>query len=203
MSRLDIREYKTELRNNLKAKRREMDVDFKSNIDKSIASNIRRLYQYKSCKTVLVYVSTAIEIDTFKIIKNAWEDGKRVAVPRCLPETRQMDFHFITSFDDLSVGTFSVLEPKETLEKVEDFDGCLMLVPGLMFDRSGYRLGYGKGYYDRYMSKFTGVSVGLAYSFDMKYKMIHGRFDRPVDLLVTEKWIKKSIVQKNRFKKQQ
>lgn len=202
MSRLDIREYKTEIRNKIKVKRREMEPEFKIKTDSSIAVNVRKLYQYKSCETVLVYVSTPIEIDTFQIIKNAWEDGKKVAVPRCTPNTRKMEFHYIQSFEEMEKGTFSVLEPAEDSEIVTSFNKCLMLVPGLMFDRSGYRLGYGKGYYDRYMSRFTGVSVGLAYSFDIKYKLIHGRFDRPVDLLVTEKWIKKSIVQKKRFSKE-
>lgn len=201
MPSLDIRVYKTDLRNGIKTNRREMDPSFKKKTDRLVAKNVRKLYQYKSCTAVLVYVSTPIEVDTFEIIKNAWADGKKVAVPRCIPNTRQMEFHYIKSFDELSTGMFSVLEPSEKLPIVTDFSGCLMLVPGLMFDRSGYRLGYGKGYYDRYMSRFNGISVGLAYSFEVKFKMIHGRFDRPVDLIVTDKWIKRSVVQKNRFKR--
>lgn len=201
MPLLDIREYKKDLRNRIKTERREMEPELKKKVDSAIARNVRRLYQYKSCETVLVYVSTEIEVDTKEIIMNAWEDGKKVAVPRCIPNTRLMEFHYITSFEQLSPGLFSVLEPSEDLPIVTKYDACLMLVPALMFDRSGYRLGYGKGYYDRYMSKFTGTSVGLAYSFEVKYKMIHGRFDRPVDLIVTDKWIKKSIVQQSRFKK--
>lgn len=201
MPPLDIRKYKSDLRAKIKQNRREMDPKVKALLDSGVAKNVRKLYQYRSCSTVLVYVSTNIEIGTIEIINNALSDGKKVAVPRCIPDTRYMDFHYIKSIDELSPGMFSVLEPDENSPKVTDFTGCLMLVPGLMFDRSGYRLGYGKGYYDRYMSKFTGVSVGLAYTSELRYKMIHGRFDRPVDLIVTEKWIKKSIIQKNRFKR--
>ena len=190
MRPVDIRQYKIELRNSIKEERRNMDSDEKQKLDNGITRNVFRLYQYRSAKTVLVYVSTAIEVDTFKIIEGAWRDGKRVAVPRCIPETRLMDFHYITSFDDLSPGMFGVLEPDEALPKVEDFTGCLMLLPALSIDYLGYRLGYGKGYYDRYMAKFTGACAGICYSDYIRRHMYHGRFDRPVDVIVTEKWIK-------------
>lgn len=190
MRPIDIRQYKTELRNSIKDERRNMDPEEKAKLDAGVTRNVFRLYQYRSCKTVLVYVSTAIEVDTFEIIKGAWRDGKRVAVPRCIPDTRLMEFHYIESFDDLSPGTFGVLEPDENLPVVEDFTGCLMLLPALSIDYLGYRLGYGKGYYDRYMSRFTGACAGICYSNYIRRHMYHGRFDRPVDVIVTEKWIK-------------
>lgn len=167
-----------------------MDPEIKAKYDKGVADNVRRLYQYKSAKTVLVYVSTPIEVDTIQIIKNCWEDGKKVAVPRCIPDTRMMEFHYIESLDQLSPGMFSVLEPNENLEIVKDFSGCLMLLPALSLDYLGYRLGYGKGYYDRYLSRFEGVCAGLCYTQHIRKHMYHGRFDRPVDIIVTEKWIK-------------
>lgn len=190
MRPIDIRQYKTELRNSIKEERRNMDPQEKQKLDSGVARNVFRLYQYKSAKTVLVYVSTAIEVDTFEIIKGAWRDGKRVAVPRCIPDTRLMEFHYIESMDDLSPGAFGVLEPDETLPIVEDFTGSLMLLPALSIDYLGYRLGYGKGYYDRYMSRFTGACAGICYSDYIRRHMYHGRYDRPVDVIVTEKWIK-------------
>ena len=190
MRPLDISTYKTEIRNRIKQERQQMDPEIKAKYDKGVADNVRRLYQYKSAKTVLVYVSTPIEVDTIQIIKNCWEDGKKVAVPRCIPDTRMMEFHYIESLDQLSPGMFSVLEPNENLDIVEDFSGCLMLLPALSLDYLGYRLGYGKGYYDRYLSRFEGVCAGLCYTQHTRKHMYHGRFDRPVDVIVTEKWIK-------------
>lgn len=192
MRPIDIRIYKTEIRERVKQSRRDLIPEDKEKLDRSIAENVRRLYQYKNSTTLLCYVSTPIEVDTINIIKNAWKDGKRVAVPRCIPDTRLMDFHYITSLDQLSEGMFRVLEPDKSLPIVNNFDECLMLVPALAYDRRGYRLGYGKGYYDRYMSKFTGATVGLCYSSDVRYHLYHGKFDRAVDTLVTDKWIKKS-----------
>ena len=190
MRPLDIRKYKQEIREKGRARRSEMSPEQKTYLDAKIADNVRRLRQYSPAKTILIYVSTAIEIDTKKIIENAWADGKRVAVPRCIPDTRNMEFHYIESFDDLKPGTFGVLEPAETLEMVENFYGCLMIVPAIQFDLQGYRLGYGKGYYDRYMSRFTGVSAGLCYIEELRRHMYHGRFDKPVDIIVTDKCIR-------------
>ena len=190
MRNIDIRKYKVDLREQCKKRRKELEKEQKAIMDSAIAERVRKLYQYKAAKTVLVYVSTSIEVDTFEIIKGAWRDGKKVAVPRCIPDTRLMEFHYIESMDDLSPGAFGVLEPDETLPIVEDFTGCLMLLPALSIDYLGYRLGYGKGYYDRYMSRFTGACAGICYSDYIRRHMYHGRFDRPVDVIVTEKWIK-------------
>ena len=68
MRPIDIRQYKQELREAIKQERRNMDRQFKQTLDLGVARNVSRLYQYRSCKTVLVYVSTEIEVDTFKII---------------------------------------------------------------------------------------------------------------------------------------
>lgn len=190
MRPIDIRGYKQDLRERSKERRKSMDQGEKKTLDTAVAENVRRLKEYRPAKTLLVYMSTPIEVDTIQIIKNAWADGKRVAVPRCIPDTRNMEFHYIENLECLSVGSFSVMEPDPSLPIVTDFSGCLMIVPGMHFDMKGYRLGYGKGYYDRYMVKFTGVSAGICYSNELKPFLYHGRFDRHVDVVVTDKRIK-------------
>lgn len=190
MHPLDIRKYKQSIRESSKQRRALMDPELKKRLDRSIAANVRALREYRPAKTLLVYVSTSIEVDTTIIIENAWADGKKVAVPRCIPDTRDMEFHYITSFSQLSSGSFSVLEPDDSLPVVTDFSDCLMIVPGMQFDMKGYRLGYGKGYYDRYMVRFTGKSAGICYSDELKPYMHHGRYDRSVDIIVTDLKIK-------------
>ena len=189
---IDIRKYKIDLREQCKKRRREMDPIVKGEKDARVAFMVKKLYQYRSCDTVMVYVSTPIEVDTHQIIKNAFKDGKKVAVPRCVPYTRQMQFHYINSLDELTPGAFGVLEPDENAPIVTSFEKTLMLVPAFMFSASGYRLGYGKGYYDRYMSNYTGSAVGICYSEDFKMNMHHGRFDRAVDTIVSDSFIRNS-----------
>lgn len=190
---IDIRKYKIELRAARKAYRRALNSAEKQHMDAEIARRVRLLYQYRCAQVVMVYVSTPIEVDTYKIIANAFADGKRVAVPRCIPETRKMEFHYITSMDELEPGNFGVLEPPETNEIVTDFTRALMLVPGFIFDVYGYRLGYGKGYYDRYMSRYNGAAVGLCYVAELRRRMFHGRFDRTVETVVTDKCIRRCL----------
>ena len=191
MHPIDIRKYKIELREHCRNFRKSLDPDVKAKMDAQIAERVKKLYQYRSARVIMVYVSTSIEVDTFKIIENAFKDGKKVAVPRCIPQTRQMEFHYITSVDQLTPGSFSVLEPPAHYPVVSDFSGALMIVPGFMFDCFGYRLGYGKGYYDRYMSRYNGAAVGICYSNELRTHMYHGRYDRAVDTIVSEKWIRR------------
>ena len=88
MRPIDIRKYKQELRLGCRAKRQALSPEEKAALDRSVAENVRRLKEYRPSKTLLIYMSTPIEVDTVQIIKNAWEDGKRVAVPRCIPDSR-------------------------------------------------------------------------------------------------------------------
>lgn len=189
----DIRKVKTELRNGFKTKRTDMPDRVKIAMDSEIQSRFLTLRQYIHCKTVFTYVSKDIEVDTIAIIRAAWLNGKRVAVPKCISSTREMEFYYITSMDDLENGAFGVLEPvPDKCEKVTDFSKGLCIVPGLSFDAEGFRLGYGKGYYDRFLSKFEGDTVGLCYSNCIKWKLPHGYYDKPVDMIVTDRYIRRT-----------
>ena len=189
----DIREYKSALRKKVRNIRESMPQDEKKLLDGRILKNIMKLRQYKNNDTILTYVSTKIEVDTFALIHQAIKDGKRVAVPRCIDNSREMDFYYITSTEQLEPRTFGVLEPiKEECELLTDYSNGLCIIPGLMFDFEGYRLGYGKGYYDRFLSRFHGDTAGICYSSCVQWKLVHGFYDRRADLLVTEKYIRRT-----------
>ena len=192
----DIREIKTDLRSGFKSKRNEMPEHIKLNMDSEIQSRFLTLRQYAKCDTVFTYVSKELEVDTFAIIRAAWANGKKVAVPKCV-ENHQMDFYYIESMDDLEDGAFGVKEPiVDKCKKVVDFSKGLCIVPGLSFDAEGYRLGYGKGYYDRFLSRFGGYTVGLCYSNCIKWKLPHGKYDRAVDVIVTDRYIRRTNIEK-------
>ena len=189
----DIRPIKATLRGQYKALRREMTPQQKALRDRQITERVLALWQYKRCRQLLTYVSTAIEVDTLEIIRRALANGKRVAVPRCVPGTRDMEFFYITGLDDLEPGSFGVLEPKpEQCQKATDFTNGLCLVPALCYDWRGYRLGYGKGYCDRFLAGFGGHMIGICYSDCIRRKLPHGRFDRPVELLVTDRYLRRT-----------
>lgn len=190
----DIRPIKAELRQKYRSLRQSMTQEIKDKCDSDIAAQVRRLWQYSRNRVLLVYVSTPIEVDTRRIIRNALEDGKKVAVPRCVPDTRNMEFYYIDSLDDLQPGAFGVLEPTPNPECLYyEQDGGLCLVPAFSYDWQGFRLGYGKGYYDRFLSRFNGNMVGICYSDCVQRSLPHGRYDRPVELLVTEKYLRRTV----------
>lgn len=190
----DIRPIKTELRQKYRSLRQNMSQEIKDRYDEAIADQVMRLWQYKRQSVLLIYVSTPIEVDTLRIIQCALNDGKRVAVPRCIPNTRNMEFYYIRSLQDLEPGSFGVLEPNPNPANLyKESEGGLCIVPAFSYDWRGFRLGYGKGYYDRFLSRFEGNMVGICYSECVQRSLPHGRFDRPVELLVTEKYLRRTL----------
>lgn len=186
----DIRVYKNNLREFYKNKRINIKPTEKNQMDTALLENLLKLYKYKACKTVLTYVSLPMEVDTKAFINHSLKLGKRVAVPYCIPGTRTIDFYYINSLDELIKGTFSVLEPDITKsEKTIDFSDSICVLPGLCFDRKGYRLGYGKGYYDRFLADYSGSVIGVCYNNFIRNNLIHGRYDRRADIIVTDKKI--------------
>ncbi len=189
----DIRELKTQLREEYRNKRQRLSAEEKQRRDEAVALNVRRLWQYRQNETLLVYVSTFLEVDTVQIMEQAWADGKNVAVPYCIPDTREMEFYLIHSLDELHSGAFGVREPMPSAERrLTDLSKGLCLVPAFCYDHHGYRLGYGKGYYDRFLARFDGHCVGLCYQDCMRDTLPHGRFDRAVETVVTEQRIQKT-----------
>lgn len=186
----DIRKVKTTLRNRCKKRRMSMDSQKKSQYDRAIAEHFFALDCYQTEDCIFTYVSKELEVNTTEMIQTMLGQGKKVMVPRCVPNTRQMEFYRITHLDQLEKGSFGVLEPRtDSCEQVSDFSRGICIVPGLAFDREGYRLGYGKGYYDRFLSKFGGITVGICYADGVGYLLPHGYYDRPMHILITEKFV--------------
>ncbi len=92
---VDIRQYKNDLRAKYKSLRKSMTPEVKAKSDTDILKKFISTKMYKECETVLVYVSTKIEVDTINIIECCLKDGKRVAVPKCIDGKRNMEFYLI------------------------------------------------------------------------------------------------------------
>ena len=188
----NIRELKKTLRAQYRQARERMSPEQKKQSDAAILSRLLSLREYGRAPAVFTYVSKPSEVDTKALIEAALAAHKKVAVPLCFPETFGMKFYEIGSVDELVKGLYGVLEPDpEKSRPAEAFENSICIVPGLSFDSQGYRLGYGKGYYDRFLSGFPGITVGLCYSGCVKWDLPHGYYDRPVDLLITEKYLRR------------
>ena len=190
---MNVRERKRALRAQFKRLRAECPAQLKREMDKKLFERFVSLEEYAACDTLFAYISGEIECDTSAIILRALADGKRIAVPRCAERTNEISFYFINSYDDLEKGKYGILEPKtEVCERAEDFSRGLCLVPGLSFDLQGARLVFGKGYYDRFLSRFGGVTAGICYAKCTLTELPRGAFDRAVDILITEKFMNRT-----------
>lgn len=182
---MDSKVQKTHLRKTHLAARKALLPEEKQRLDRAVFTRFTALSQYKAAKTLLCYVSSATEVDTRAVLRHALQAGKIVAVPRCIPGTNEMEFHKITSQASLSPGAYGILEPPQDTPLCTALSDALCVVPALCFDKNGYRVGYGKGYYDRFLSRFSGETVGLIYEEDFVEAVPRDAFDRRVSLLVT------------------
>lgn len=110
---------------------------------------------------------------------------KKVSLPRT--EADMIKFYEYSPDDDLIEGRFGVMEPMP-LRPTIALD--MVIVPGVVFDSKGYRIGYGKGFYDRFLAQGSAAfSVGLAYSFQVMGELPRSRFDKKLGALATDKGI--------------
>ncbi|GIN19994.1 5-formyltetrahydrofolate cyclo-ligase [Siminovitchia fordii] len=144
--------------------------------------------EWKSSSTIGLTVSRFPEVDTWQLIRKGWEQGKRIVVPRCIPATKGMSFRNISEFTQLENSFFGLFEPIESqTEELPKNEIDLLIVPGLVYSKDGYRIGFGGGYYDRFLEVFQGQIVSLAFSMQLTETVPVEEHDRPVDKIVTEK----------------
>ncbi|MBP5490843.1 MAG: 5-formyltetrahydrofolate cyclo-ligase [Lachnospiraceae bacterium] len=178
---------KSELRKVMKRKRSGLSAERILMYSGCIAENLIQRQEYADASVLLAYVSFSSEVNTHFLIEKAWKDGKRVAVPKCMDDSK-LEFQYIRSFDDLAPGKFGSPEPVtgESVEYNED-DKCLLLLPGVAYTNKGDRLGYGGGYYDRYLKKHDSIpNAMLAYSLQQTETLPVDEMDVPADMIITE-----------------
>lgn len=157
---------KAALRKRFKEIRRSLGEDARHAADEGIAERVVALPEWRRAQVVLSYLAFGSEVETRGIIEAAWRAGKVVALPRCVPGTRNMTWHRVESLDGLVRSPHGVDEPPYSPATQVDAESCspeqaIALVPGLAFDVHGYRLGYGGGFYDVFLAGFPGHAVGL------------------------------------------
>ena len=192
-----IRQLKRELRKEYKAKRKLVEENRKRDLDKSICDNILDSVSYRYADVVLMFYPTQYEINLLTVFEKALQDGKKVAFPRCVAKGI-MKFYYAQSKEDFEVSSYGIYEPKTSCEEYVENSARhpLCLVPCLCAYTDGTRLGYGGGYYDRFLSRFEGISMSVQYEENL-YEQIpfEKRYDKKTDMVVTERAV--YIVGKN------
>lgn len=154
--------------------------------------HLREWKAYQQTEWIYIFLSFRSELNTLVMIEEMMKDGKKIACPRV--EGKDMNFYHIRSLQDCLAGSWGILEPKEDCELVTQ-PGC-MLLPGLGFDLTGGRIGYGGGFYDRYLEKRNDlIKIGLAYEEQLVEGLEMEEHDIRIDYLLTP--IKMRYIEKN------
>lgn len=189
---MDILSKKRELRKEAKAYRKSISEDNRLHKSNMMIYNLNTLKCFQNAEVILMYASRQDEVETLTLIDELLEEGKK-SVYCPVTQGDEMEFYKISSLEDLKEGNFHVLEPeplKERLLELQKDVAYCMLMPGLMFDKKGNRLGYGKGYYDKYLERVpNGVNlttIALSYEAMVKDVIPAEETDWRADYVVTE-----------------
>ena len=131
--------------------------------------------------------AVAGEVATRGIVGRALREGKTVVCPRVRWNPRGLDSYAIGSLDELVESARGLWEPDPArAPRVDDATLDLVLVPGIAFDRRGWRIGFGAGLYDRFLAGVDAPRAALAFSLQILDPLPVEPHDEPVDWIVTE-----------------
>ena len=176
---------KNKLRKEYKSKRGSLDENFRQIASKKICNSILSLDCVKNAKTVMSYhaINTEVSLDLFmtKVYGN-----KTLLLPVTDTSSQTMHASTLLHLDKTELGGYGILEP-ETKDVFDPSKIEIVIVPALVYNRHGFRIGYGKGYYDKFFSSCkNAVKIGAAFSCQLSDEHFEEDFDISVDIIVTE-----------------
>ena len=187
----DIRQRKKDLRAESSSRRGALTEEERQRVSQKVCRRLLSLICFRETGLLLMYSAVKGEIDLRPLAEEALKRGKKVAFPRVTGKGQMV--YCLCAPSDLVPGTFGIPAPPEDAPVVTGEmlgPSTLLLLPALLFDAEGYRLGYGGGYYDRFLSDFPGIAIGVSARGFIVPSLPHSRYDRPVHILVTEKEVK-------------
>lgn len=178
---------KRSLRSQLLAQRRSLSHDSWCASSRAAQLNLLSLDEYAAAECIALYAPAHNETDTELLLMAALQAGKRVLYPAVCGH--QMVFRSVDRIEDLQKGSFGIPEPCSTgVDHLAD-EADLIVVPGVAFDLSGHRIGYGKGFYDRFLHHpdCSAHLIGLCHDFQLtEGKIPFDAHDIPMEIIVSD-----------------
>ncbi|HEY7956746.1 MAG TPA: 5-formyltetrahydrofolate cyclo-ligase [Polyangia bacterium] len=183
----DIRAEKIALRDRLSSERLALSADALRAASAAVCRHAGALSQVARASRIALYAAMRGEIDVALIGSEARARGGEVYYPRIArTEPPTLAFHRVELAGALTPGRFGVKAPPETAPVCALAEIALVIVPGVAFDRSGHRLGYGGGYYDAALAAAPpALRIGVCHSFQLVDALPRREADEPVDVIVT------------------
>ncbi|WP_342598393.1 5-formyltetrahydrofolate cyclo-ligase [Psychrobacillus sp. FSL H8-0483] len=177
---------KKEERDKMKAHLSSLKEELYRTYSKEIEQNFLMEETVVNASIIGITISSFPEVNTEGIIQSLWKQGKTVVVPKCTPKDRSMTFYKIESYKQLETVYMQLLEPNPNVTSaVAPSEIDLLVVPGIVYSKTGFRIGYGGGYFDRFLANFNGNTISLAFDFQVVEVVEHEIFDLPIDKIIT------------------
>jgi 5-formyltetrahydrofolate cyclo-ligase len=170
---------KAKLRTLHRARRASISMEECARASSKIRTTIQSLPVYERAKIIAIYHPMNKEVD----LRGLGGTTKTLVYPRLLDRTAKT-MEFAPLRDAFQQGVFGLQEPDGEAISKEAID--LVIVPGLVFDVSGRRIGYGAGYYDLYLKDYRGAIVGAAYDEQIVDLIPSDPWDVPMHWIVTQ-----------------
>lgn len=182
---------KKELRQHLLQVRSRLSSAYKKECSDIISRKVIHHPMFKQAEAVMLYMPIRGEADVLPVFKTAFSSGKRVILPKTEKEDKSIRCFQVKGCTDLGKGAYGILEPEPSrCQEVGFQEADLVIVPGVGFDVSGFRLGYGGGYYDRLLSRHPDViRIGVAYDEQIVPDVMPEPHDSMMDRLISPKKI--------------
>tara|TARA_Y100000310_G_C20594468_1_gene769770 strand:+ start:433 stop:1002 length:570 start_codon:yes stop_codon:yes gene_type:complete len=182
---------KQTLKSEISGKRKNFSKEEIKEKSSEIKEKLYSLNEFKKAKNIMLYVSFNNEVDTQEMIKELLiNKEKNIVVPYVVKNNPILQLSELKNFNELAAKTFGILEPKENY--IREFNHKkldLIILPGIVFDQNGHRIGYGYGYYDRFLKKLDKKvkKIGIAFEFQLVDEIAEEKHDVPVDVIITER----------------
>ncbi|WP_242694705.1 5-formyltetrahydrofolate cyclo-ligase [Pseudogracilibacillus auburnensis] len=178
---------KADLREKMITQLKQLDPEVKNAVELRFFAHLISSSLWKNATVIGTTISQKMEWDTKRLIRQAWKEGKTIVIPKCNNKKKLLTFYKITSEKDLTIGYANIKEPRvDVTEKVDKESIDLLLVPGIVFDAYGFRIGFGGGYYDRFLRTFQQPTISLVSKMQLMDQIPTEEYDIPVQFIITE-----------------
>lgn len=173
------------LRREMAVRRKQMAVTGVGELSQKICRRLEQLRPLTEAQVIMGYSSVKNEVDLIPWLEQLKQQGKTILLPRV--EGECLEAIELTNWNDMGCGSFGIREPLGEPFAPDKID--VVLVPGLVFDANGYRLGYGKGYYDRFLPRLSKhcFTCGVCYEYQVVDTVHPHSKDVPVHWILTDR----------------
>ncbi|AEH43932.1 5-formyltetrahydrofolate cyclo-ligase [Thermodesulfatator indicus DSM 15286] len=186
-----IKQHKKKLRKNFLTLRDSLSGETRKSLSQKIAYHLQKSIYYEKAQKILFYASFKSEVETYELIQKALTEGKEVYLPKTYISEHKLRLFKIKSLKELKPGAYGIPEPPENNPEIMPHELDLIILPGVAFDLSGGRLGYGGGFYDRLLAKAQDITkIALAFECQLVKTLPLEAHDLRVNAIVTEKGLK-------------